>query len=47
MVLYVIHGVDYQIGLYDREPTQLPWVEDFYDHMESSVLAPYLLPQNG
>ena len=47
MVVYVIHGVDYQIGLYDKEPTQLPWIEEFYDHLESSVLAPYLLPQNG
>ena len=46
-ITLVIHGVDYQIGLYDKEPTQLPWIEEFYDHLESSVLAPYLLPQNG
>ena len=43
MFVYVIHGINYQLGLYKRKADIMDWCEQFCDHLENTVLKPYIL----
>ena len=46
LYVYIIHGIDFNISLYDRDPRAdriWKWLDQFFDHLEADLLKPYML----
>ena len=43
LLVYIVHGIDFNASLYKREWTDWSWCDEFFDHVEESLLKPYLL----
>lgn len=43
LIVYVVHGIDFNASLYKREWNDWAWCDEFFDHVEESLLKPYLL----
>lgn len=43
LLVYVVHGVDFNASLYKREWNDWAWCDEFFDHVEEHLLKPYLL----
>ena len=43
LLVYIVYGIDFNASLYKREWNDWAWCDEFFDHVEESLLKPYLL----
>lgn len=47
LMVYVVHGIDFNAALYKRTWNDLQWCNTFFDDVEERFLRPYLLVPEG